>query len=316
MPFNYLGTMRAAQWQAFRNWTLNERKALTARTRVIDAELRRIGRITVVYDRVTQVVQTASGAEREVTTVNEKRTGFIVSAGSTLEKLVQAYVAVGGNPMSISMWLQPDEVQWTTTMDPVDDPEKNRNEAFNDNNVTSSPPDQPYYGVIAPRSSDTYGPRSGSRYEGGLPTFIRDPQTLAGRYFSESDASTKIQTRTDYMRRWVQQSISELANLEHRIMKVMDLREQLQKERNDIVQQAVGGSVEDYPIAPDQSRFARILHITSSVTAMDRVFYNLNEQGEPDFDSIKYGTKDNPSGISNYSTLFGFIEGTDDYATG
>jgi hypothetical protein len=316
MPFNYLGTMRVAQWKAFRNWTLNERKAVSARMRAIDAELRRIGRITVVYQQVEEAVQTPSGAEQLATTVNEKRVGFIVSQGSTLEKLVQCYVACGGNPMSISMWLQPDEVQFKGAVDPIDNVSNNRNEPFNDNYVASSPPDQPYYGAVAGKSATTYGPRSGTRYDGGLPTFIRDPQTLAGRYFSESDASTKIQTRMDYGRRWVQQAVCEAAALEHKIMKIMDLRECLKKERDEVVQQAVGGSVSDFPIAPDSRRFARILHLTGAVSVMDRTFYNLNSEGEPDFDSVKFGTKDNPEGISNYSTLFGFVEGTDDFATG
>lgn len=315
MPFNYLGTMRAAQWKCFRDFSLNERRTVAPRLRVIEAELRRIGRITVKYETVRQTIQTANGAEQEVVTVNEKRVGFIVSHGSSLEKLIQAYVAQGGNPMGISLWLQPDEIQFTTgAVDPIESLDNNRNEQFNDNNVPSTPPDQPYYGVIAPKSTDSYGP--GGRYPGGLPTFIRDPQTIAGRYFEESDANTKIATRLDYGRRWMRQSVMELAALEHKIMKLMDLKECLMQERDSIVQQAVGGSVQDFPEAPDQKRFARILHLTRIVSDMDNIFYQTTADGEPDFSSILFGTKDNPQGISNFTTLFGFIEGTDDFACG
>ncbi len=86
MPFNFLGTLRASQWRAFRDWTLNERRAVAARVRVINAELRRIGRITVFYKRRTEVVQTSEGAERELENVTEEREAFVVSTGSSLEK--------------------------------------------------------------------------------------------------------------------------------------------------------------------------------------------------------------------------------------
>lgn len=314
MPFNYLGTMRQAQWKAFRDFSLNERRSVAARIRVIDAEIRRIGRITVKYATVQQTIQTPDGAEQVVETVSEQRTGIVVSQGSSLEKLVQAYIAQGGNPMGISLWLQPDEVQFTTPIDPIESPENNRNEAFNDNNVPSTPPDQPYYGVIAPQSTDSYGP--GGRYPGGLPTFIRDPQTIAGRYFDESDASTKIQTRMDYGRRWMQQNVLELAAIEHKIMKLMDLKECLGQERNTLIQQAVGGSVPDFPEPPDSERFSRNLHLTEIVSKMDNVFYETGPDGEPDFSTVKTGTRENPDGVSVFSTLNGIIEGTDDNATG
>lgn len=314
MPFNYLGTMRSVQWQAFRNFSLNERRTISARLRVIDAELRRIGRITVAYETRTEIVQTPDGAQQRFENVSEKRTGFIVSQGSTLEKLIQSYIAVGGNPLSISMWLQPDEVQFTSVDDPTESLGNERNELFADNNVPSTPPSQPYYGMIAPKSTDSYGP--GGRYPGGLPTFIRDPQTIAGRYFDEGDASTKIQTRLDYGRRWMQQNVMEMAQIEHRIMKIVDLCEQLKQERDTLVQQAVGGSVPDFPEPPDRTRYARNLHLTRIVSDMDRTFYQTTADGEPDFSNLLVGTKDNPTGGSLFPTWLGDIDGTDDFATG
>lgn len=319
MPFNFLGTLRQSQWKAFRDWTLSERKAVSSRIRVISAELKRIGEITVLYKRKRSVVQTADGAEREIEEVTEEREAFYVSQGSSLEKLVQAYVACGGNPMSISLWLQPDQVLFTTDEDPIEDPKSDPNEFFTDIGAPSSPYDQPYGGVVAPKSTDSYGP--GGRYEGGLPTFLRDPTTLAGRYFDQNSAGAKIAIRLDHGRRWVQQTITQLANLEQRIIKLMDLREQLIKERDMLIQQAIGGSVPDFPLPPDATQYARNVHLTRIVSEMDRTFYELGPDGEPDFTSVNLGTDHGngqvtPSGIAFYDTLFADPPGTDPFATG
>ena len=113
--FNFLGTMRQCQWKMFRDWVLTERCAVSSRVRVINAELNRIGCITVFYKPLRNTtVQTLGGAVTDVQTVTEERARFEVSPGSSLEKLVQAYVAHGGNPMSISLWLQPDQIHFTT----------------------------------------------------------------------------------------------------------------------------------------------------------------------------------------------------------
>ena len=97
---------------------------------------------------------------------------------------------------------------------------------------------------------------------------------------------------------------------------VMDLREQLMRERDTVIQQAVGGSVEDFPDPPDVDRFARNLHLTQIVTELDRTFYVLGPDGEPDFTQVNLGTEDNPTGISNYDTLLPDPRGSDPYAHG
>lgn len=315
MPFNYLGTMRRAQWKAFRDWTLNERRNVSSRVKVINAELRRIGRITVFYQiREETVKDSSDGSERVVQTVSEVREGYLVTPGSSLEKLCQAYVAQGGSPMSISMWLQPDEILFTTDNDPDEDGEDNPNEIFTDQGVESTPYDQPHGGVVAPRSTDSYGP--GGRYAGALPTFPRDAVTLAGKYFDQADAGGNIAIRSDHGRRWVRQELGELEHLEQRIIRLMDLREQLKEERDTLIQQAVGGSVEDFPIPPDPDRYARNLHLTRLVSEMDTVFYELNSDGEPDFTTTNLGTENSPTGISLFDTLFSDPEDVDPWAVG
>lgn len=328
MPFNFLGTVRQAQWRSFRDWTLNERRAVSGRLRVINAELNRIGVITVFYKKQSQTVQTSSGAEREIETVTEERVRFAVSSGSSLEKLVQAYIAQGGNPMAISLWLQPDRVQFTTDEDPQADPDDDPNETVTQQGFESVPFDQPYGGVISVTTAESYG--VGGQYPGGISVKLTDLTRNAGRYVEEADAGAKIAIKMDWARRWVRQELSELNQLEERIVKLMDLREQLMHERDVLIQQAIGGSVPDFGNPPDPTRFARTLHLTEIVTQMDSVFYETDENGEPDFSRINLGTRAdgtslsdpqnningenaqvNPDGIANYDTLLADPPGTD-----
>lgn len=315
MPFHYSGVLRKSQWKAFRDWTLNERKAVASRVRSINSELNKIGRVTVVYETITQTsADLTNNSSLSIQTVSERRRGFIVTAGSTLEKLIQSYVAVGGNPASISLYLQPDQLQWVTDLDPIEDPNFDPNQRLVDSGFPGVPFDQPYGGVVAPRSTDSYG--GGGQYPGGLPTFVRDPYSKIGRFIDLADASVKIQIKMDFARRWVKQEIKELNNIEARILKICDLREQLIKERDELIHQAIGGTVSDYSEIPDAERFALNLHLTRIVEEMDRTFYVTDENGVPDFSSTNLGTAQNPQGISNYDTLFDDDPNEDPYATG
>ena len=94
-------------------------------------------------------------------------------------------------------------------------------------------------------------------------------------------------------------------------MKLMDLREQLQHERDVCIQQAVGGSVSDFPFPPDPERFARNLHLTRITSEMDSVFYETDENGEPDFSAPALGTQENPGPLASYDTVLGDPRGTD-----
>ena len=330
--FDFLGTVRQCQWKSFRDWVLRERGAVSRRLSVINAELNRIGRITVFYRSRNQEIRTLEGSIREQETVTEEREKFTVSKGSSLEKLVQAYIASGGNPMSISLWLQPDEILWTGSEDPTNLASNDPNELFTDVGSESQPPSQPYSGVYYNASTDSYD--VGGRYPGGIPISITSTTRLAGKYIDEADAGAKIAILMDWSRRWVRQEIAEMSGLEAKILKLMDLREQLMFERDTLVQQAVGGSVPDYLDPPDADRFARNLHLTELVRQMDSVFYETDENGEPDFSRINLGTRADgsslsepgnniqggetsqiiPSGIAFYDTLFADPPGTDPYA--
>jgi hypothetical protein len=311
MPFSYLGTWRPSQWKAFRDWALQERAAVAARVACINAELRRIGVITVFYQEAEQVTQTPDGAEMVVPRVSEKRVGFTVTRGSSLEKLIQCYVMAGGNPMSISLWLQPDEVEFTTVNDPDEDATDNPEESVTAFGFQSNPYTQPYGGLIAPSTSSSYGPAG--RWAGGLTQKEDDPNVLMGRTIQQGSANGKIAARLDYGRRWIQQTIMEIASIEHKIMKLMDLREQLLNERDHIIQQAVGGTVPSHPQVPD-ARFAAAQHLTRIDRELTNTVYDRDEDGNIDFSKVRRGTKDAPAGISNFDTILD-VE-TDPYATG
>ena len=93
---------------------------------------------------------------------------------------------------------------------------------------------------------------------------------------------------------------------------------QLMQERETVIQQAVGGSVEDFPLPPDPDRFARNLHLTE-IVKIDNAFYEIDENGEPDFDSINFGDTSDPhnvdvGGISPYPGLLPNPDGSDPQA--
>ena len=326
--FNFLGTMRQCQWKMFRDWTLNERRGVSGRLKVLNAEINRIGCITVFYKTRGATIQTLSGALDEVETVTEERIRFEVSPGSSLEKLVQAYIAHGGNPMAISLWLQPDLIQFTTDEDPNEDASDDRNKIFSNVGSADIPFDQPDGAVRGTESVDSYG--IGGQYKGGMSTSLTDTTRMAGRYIEEGTAGAKIAIKMDWARRWVRYELSTLNKMEERIVKLMDLREQLMEERDSLLCTAIGGSVPDYPLAPDPERYARNLHLTTIVTQMDQTFYETDENGEPDFTRINLGKRVDgtslsdptddiqgekaqviPSGIAFYDTLFPDPPGTD-----
>jgi hypothetical protein len=173
----------------------------------------------------------------------------------------------------------------------------------------------------------------GGQYKGGVSVKLTDLTRNAGRYVEESDAGAKIAIKMDWARRWVRQELSELTQLEEKIVKLMDLREQLMQERDILIQQSVAGSTFMGLLAPSPSRFARNLHLTQIVTEMDSVFYETDENGEPDFTRINRGKRADgtslsepsddingesgqviPSGIAFYDTLMDDPAGTDPYA--
>ena len=314
MSFSYLGVFRQTQWKFFRSFILRERQAVDPRLAVIEAELRRIGSITVRYAASETAVRNIDGSSEAVPKITEQRKALLVSAGSSLEKLLMAYIANGGNPTDISLFLQPDTVFFDGPTDPEDNPDDDPNVATTPVSVPGVTDLQPYYGIVSVESTSGYG--TGGRNPMGLTTFSRDPNRRVGRDIDLSSAAVSIVIKMDYARRWAWQSIQEKRNLmEQRIIKLMDLREQLMDERDEILVQSLGGTVERMSELPNPDLFHRELHLSKIVEALDAVFYVKNDAGVPDMNSVNLGTGAKPTGLSMYDTLWADDPDDDIYST-
>ena len=112
------------------------------------------------------------------------------------------------------------------------------------------------------RSDRYYAPRQGGRLDRGGTDFDTVTRTL------------------HQIRSWANQDIKErLQDIEWRIIKQCDLREQLSKERNEILVQAFGGgSVE--AIGPlDPNRFNQGLQVQVLIQTMNKILYETKEDG-------------------------------------
>jgi hypothetical protein len=233
---------------------LEQRRDVASRIRVIEAELTRIGEVTVFY---------GSGVDEDGNTVTtEQRVGFSVTPGSSLAKLLQAYVALGGNPFDVSLFLTPDS---TVMLDP-------------DNEDTGDTSTQPYGGVVYPKDG-VYS--FGQVYEGGFMVIKKYvPARVGGRQELED---SRIATRVDSARRWLRQEIREQRNdIEARILKLCDLREQLSEEL-DAITMAIGGMTSTLPNL-DEDAFDKDLSVAKVVEAIDSIFYTMDVDNVPDFD--------------------------------
>lgn len=304
--FWYSGSFRQTQWKLLRDWLLRERMSVPARLDVIDAELRRLGLVILFFKKTKTTSQSGPGEAFDVVEkVTSIPVGLSVSAGSSLEKLVQSYVVLGGNPCEISLFLRPDEVKFSSRgTDPDEDPSDDPNVRASDARVPGAESSQPGFGVVAPENIQSYGP--GGVNTGGYPTFDKFPYRRIGRVIERSEASAKIAAKIEYAKRWAEKEIAERRlHLEAKVLKLMDLREQLQQERDEILVQCVGGTVPPLPDPPDPRRFHRGLHLSRIVEEMDGVFYEKATDGSgPDFGSVNLGTAEKPTGLSLYDTLW------------
>lgn len=255
MSFGWLGVFRQGQWQAFRRFTLEERRDVSERLRVIRAELARIGEVTVYY-----------GSEMDDegnVSVSEERLGFEVSPGSSLSKLLRAYVAMGGNPFDISLFLTPDQV---LVFDETDEDMPGQDV-------------QPSGGVVYPQSA-SYS--TGGTYTGGFASYKKDlPARVGGRRVLEDSA---VASQVAKARGWVNQEIRYKRNdIEARIIKLCDLREQLLREQEDIIW-AAAGAASDLPFL-DPGQFDPELTVANIVAVIDSLFYAVDEDGRADFNT-------------------------------
>lgn len=264
MSFGWTGAFRQGAWRDFRFFVLHQRRDVLARLTTINAELNRIGYIRVLYAR--------QSPDDPNSPLSEARVGLDVTPGTSLCKLLQAYIANGGNPFDISMFLTPDAFE-------VIDGGETVGAAGADEGSPGVRETQPYGGGAWSASRD---PLMTGVHSGGWLPLWRYPPRRFGTNRSYNDKSSEM-TRDIYaMRAWVDQEIKTLRNdLEARIIKLCDLREQLSKEANELLPQAVGGVIPGVYYAVDQHAVSH--HVSAITDAIDSVFYPVGEDGFYDF---------------------------------
>ena len=253
MAFGWLGTFRTGQWSAYRSFVLRERADASARLAVIEAEIARIGEVTVNYVSVTDPVT-------EKQTCSEERAGFSVTTGSSLEKLIRAYTVMGGNPFDISLFLTPDAVYIADTANPQNTVEL-----------------QPYGGVIAPLTGDPAV--SEVFYKGGNLNVLKYTPARTNNQDAHDNVDAERVLRT---RKWVGQIIDErVHSLEARIIKLCDLREQLEQERV-LIESTVGGTVDGVPLL-DTDMYDVTQTLSYIVAVIDSIFWTPTGGGYTEF---------------------------------
>jgi len=249
------------------SWLLRNRRDVSARVAVINAELRRIGFVTVFYAQEEQEDGTVRATER--------RTGFAVTRGSSLERLVQAYIAGGGNPLDISMFLHPD-TDFITEL----------SEEF-DARTTSF---YPHGGVAAPQSveiNDPVGDPSSSGFEsyrGGQIPFDGNPQFRLGAWVDRGAWDDETIVRTMHLiRRWSNQGIREkVKDIEWRVIKLSDLYEQLRRERDEVLVEAFGDALNALTGYDNPEVFLNAQRIQGLMTEMWKLIYQPTGDGPLD----------------------------------
>jgi hypothetical protein len=270
MAFGWTSYFRQGAWREFRRFVLNQRRDVVARLTTINAELDRIGSIEVLYER------NASNPNK----MTERRIGLNVTPNTSIERLLRAYIAAGGNPFDISMFLIPDSVTVVDTETETNT--ASTNSAPNTIAPGSSQEEQPYGGIAHSSSTDPLTP---GLYTGGwLPLWRYPPRRFGGAAIPMTEGADMART-VHAARGWVTQEIRTLRNdLEARIIKLMDLREQLTKERDELLPQAVGGAVPGLQWSND-GQFAASHNVSVIVDNIDSVFYpETNPTGGRDFD--------------------------------
>lgn len=259
MSFGWTGFFRQGAYREFRRFILNQRRDVLARLTAINAELARIGEIQILYE----------ANPTDPNQVTERRVGLNVTPNTAIEHLLRAYIAQGGNPFDISMFLTPDSVEVVEDTESETDATQPEDTGAQTTPRSAFRDTQPYGGIASSQSTD---PLAGGLYTGGWLPMWRYPPRRFGNTVSYTAQSADMTRTVHAARGWVTQEIRTLRNdIEARIIKLMDLREQLRKERDELLPTAVGGCIPDLHWTPEE--FATSHNVANIVDDFDAVFY-------------------------------------------
>lgn len=275
MSFNFMGYYRVGSYRVLRSFLLNQLRSARQRIRTIDAELTRIGAITVLY----KTVPADNGSSRGT----EERVGLAVTPDSSVCRLVQAYIAQGGNPFDISMFLDPNSSSWREVPDSED-------------SGLVEHQTQPYGGVLFPMSRQESDYRSGglgSLDTGGMLMSLKNPKRRMGSTPVENRPNYGATRRSQYIvRKPFRQAIRDKRNnLEWRILKLMDLREQLEHEKSEILM-ACGGYISG--VAISEGTVDMRLSTFELLGDLDNEIFSYDEEGNclgPDRARLREGIR-------------------------
>lgn len=272
--FSYMSKYRTGYYLGVRSFLLRERRSVPDRVNALNAELKRIGVVSVAYEAVAS----EDGSVR----ATEERVGLQVTPNSSLEKLMRCYIAQGGNPLDISMFLIPDLNQQVST---------------SDSTVSLTVERMPYGGVAAPLSQEKHATNDGplddttsvaaqkvaeagegvsfGEFPGGYLNLIKYPPRRLGKRKDPDEDSVSFAWEFDSIRKWANQEIRyKLHDLEERIIKLCDLREQLQTELDFTLTQAWGGLLPGLEYNWDEEVYVKERRIPESLVEIDkRLFF-------------------------------------------
>ena len=228
-----MDAFREGQWRALRAFILRERRSVGQREASIQSELVRIGKIRVLY-----------GMDETTGDRTEQRIGLVIEGdeNTSLAKLLQAYVAVGGNPFDISLFLYPNDEECP--------------------GLGFAYPTGLQYSL---QSTETDLDSNIQKYK---------PSAVGGARALNSE---KIAKNMDMARRFVTQEMYEKRiRLEERIIKLSDLAEQLQNEMTHMVNATLG---EGMTSSWSSNRFQESHSVPAMVYLFDSTFRVPEEDG-------------------------------------
>lgn len=262
--FSKMAVWPVGYFRAYSSWLLRNRRTIAARMTALNVEIARIGLVTVYYRTEEQDGNIKA---------TEERIGFAVTKNSTLERLCRAYIAAGGNPLDISPFLYPDSVE---VIEETPD------------GVVRTKEKYPHGGVIAPISANPNEPLPKAGEDTGFGAYrggqVRSdsyyPSRQGGRVSRGAYDSDTIVRYMHQIRSWANQDIKErVQEIEARIIKQCDLREQLVRERDEVLIQAFGGTLTGLG-SFDESRFAGDLRVQVLVQDLYHILYDTEEDGK------------------------------------
>jgi len=287
MPsFSKMSVFPAGYFRATSAWLLRERRDVVARLVTLGSEMTRIGFVTMHYRKVKQ---------GESSLATEQRIGFSVTAGSSLARLVQAYIATGGNPFNISGFLHPESSDIK--------PQADGNVAvFQDYpgggvfSAMSAEYNEPY--VESLNASEKKEKKAleqpeqpvQSGYEGFPGGYVGTSLGASHRYFPARQGgrldrgawdNATVHRMMEDTRKWANKEIrARLQDKEWRIIKLSDCWEQLRMERDFTLMEAFAGQLADIPgldeFMVDPQRLCQ-----NVIADMYALIYEVDESGLP-----------------------------------